>query len=120
LKEYGVSESELEMQLLHLTEALAKRWEGRQIVILMDEILFPDDMLNSLADHAERIPQCVKIILIVNPLFYSDLPTTLPESFLHINLATPYRSTIAITRLAECQIFYTDENLSSKFYPKNA
>merc|ERR1712080_674672 len=31
--EYGISGSEKEMQLLHLTEALAKRWEGRQIVI---------------------------------------------------------------------------------------
>ena len=28
MKEYGVSGSEEEMQLLHLTEALAKRWEG--------------------------------------------------------------------------------------------
>ena len=27
---------------------------------------------------------------------------------------------ILTARLAECQIFYTDENLSSKFYPKNA
>ena len=98
-KEYGISGSEEEMQLLHLTEALAKRWEGRQIVILLDEILLPKK-LNSLADHAERIPQCVKLILIVNPWYSSDLPTTLPESFLHINLATPYRSTIAITTLA--------------------
>ena len=23
-------------------------------------------------------------------------------------------------RVAKCQIFYTDKNLSSKFYPKNA
>merc|ERR1719305_1186252 len=57
-------------------------------------------MFNSLADHAERIPQCVKLILIVNPKYSSDLRTTLPESFLHIDLATPYRSTIAITTLA--------------------
>merc|ERR1712130_659835 len=52
------------------------------------------------ADHAERIPECVKLILIVNPAASSDLPTSLPESFLHINLATPYRSTKAITSLA--------------------
>merc|ERR1719432_488818 len=98
-KEYGVAESEKQMQLLHLTEALAKRWEGRLIVILVDEIFFPE-MLNGLADHAERIPHCVKLILILNPLGSSELRTTLPESFLHINLATPYRSTIAITTLA--------------------
>ena len=53
-----------------------------------------------MADHSERIPQCVKLILIVNPANSSLLRTTLPESFLHINLATPYRSTIAITTLA--------------------
>merc|ERR1712037_969505 len=40
------------------------------------------------------------LILIVNPKYSSDLRTTLPESFLHIDLATPYRSTIAITTLA--------------------
>ena len=79
---------------------MAKRWEGRQIVILLDEIFRPDTWLNNLADHAERIPQCVKLILIVNPNFSSCLPTTLPESFLLINLATPYRSTKAITSLA--------------------
>ena len=56
MKEYGVSESGQEMQLLHLTEALAKRWEGQQIVILADEITNPKT-LNSLADHSERIPQ---------------------------------------------------------------
>merc|ERR1712037_409826 len=47
------------------------------------------------------------LILIVNPKYSSDLRTTLPESFLHINLATCYRSTIAITTLArfiaECE-----------------
>ena len=99
MKEYGVSESGQEMQLLHLTEALAKRWEGQQIVILADEINF-SETLKGLADHDERIPQSVRLILAVNPVLSSDLPTTLPESFLHINLATPYRSTIAITTLA--------------------
>merc|ERR1712018_720368 len=88
------------MQLLHLTEALTKRWEGQQIVIFIDEIIFSDELLNSLADHAERIPEWVKLILILNPRNSSRLPTGLPESFLHINLATPYRSTKAITSLA--------------------
>ena len=44
--------------------------------------------------------QCVKLILIFNPFLSSRLRTTLPESFLYINLTTPYRSTIAITTLA--------------------
>ena len=56
--------------------------------------------MNSLVSYAKRIPQCVKLILIVNPARSSLLRTTLPESFLHIDLATPYRSTIAITTLA--------------------
>ena len=74
---------------------------------MVDEIIYPGISLKSLADPAEKIPQCVKLIFIVNPFFLSRLPTnqnpvrtTLPESFLHINLATPYRSTIAITTLA--------------------
>ena len=53
-----------------------------------------------MANHTERIPESVKLILIVNPASSSRLPTTLPESVLHIDLATPYRSTIAITTLA--------------------
>ena len=81
--------------------------KGQQIVILVDEIIRPDIWLNNLVNHAERIPECVKLILVVNPLFSSQLGTTLPESFLHINLATPHRSTIAITNLArflaECE-----------------
>ena len=87
------------MQLLHLTKALAKRWEGRQIIILQDEILFPE-FFSTLFELSEKIPQCVKLILIFNPRDSSRLCTTLPDSFLHINLTTPYRSTIAITTLA--------------------
>ena len=55
------------MKLLDLTEALANRWEGRQIVIFMDEIFY-SVRLNSLADHAERIPECVRLVLVINPL----------------------------------------------------
>merc|ERR1719510_722811 len=51
-------------------------------------------------DHDKKIPDCVRLILIVNPVVSSRLPTTLPESFLRIDLSTPYRSTIAITSLA--------------------
>merc|ERR1711971_754117 len=38
-------------------------------------------------------------ILVLNPDAVGD-PHTLPPSFLHVTLTTPYRSTIAITRLA--------------------
>merc|ERR1712218_468596 len=40
------------------------------------------------------------MILVVNPDAYERSPLTLPPSFLHITLTTPFRSTIAITRLA--------------------
>merc|ERR1719331_1511399 len=46
------------------------------------------------------------MILVLNPapfdgsLRESKSPLTLPPSFLHVTLTTPYRSTIAITRLA--------------------
>ena len=39
------------------------------------------------------------MILVLNPRT-SDSPLTLPPSFLHVTLTTPYRSTIAITSLA--------------------
>ena len=40
------------------------------------------------------------MILILNPKESRGNPLTLPPSFLHVTLTTPYRSTIAITRLA--------------------
>merc|ERR1711994_874395 len=41
------------------------------------------------------------MILILNPKESSEEnPLTLPPSFLHVTLTTPYRSTIAITSLA--------------------
>merc|ERR1712001_645656 len=39
------------------------------------------------------------MILVLNPITY-NYPLTLPPSFLHVTLTTPFRSTIAITRLA--------------------
>merc|ERR1719264_2363287 len=40
------------------------------------------------------------MILVLNPATSDGSPLTLPPSFLHVTLTTPYRSTIAITRLA--------------------
>ena len=45
--DYGVSESE-EM-LKDLCRALTQQWKGRPIVVLIDEIIKPEMMLNSLA-----------------------------------------------------------------------
>ena len=83
------------MQLLHLTEALAKRG-GWQVVLLVDEIDYKVT-LSKLGDQS--IPESVRMILVLNPAALGD-PLTLPPSFLHVTLTTPYRSTIAITRLA--------------------
>merc|ERR1719264_597975 len=40
------------------------------------------------------------MILVLNPRTSDEIPLALPPSFLHVTLTTPYRSTIAITRLA--------------------
>ena len=95
-EEFELSLSDYDMRLLHLTEALAKRWEGRQIVMLVDEIKYKD-MLSKLAD--QTFSESVRMILVRTPRT-SDSPLILPASFLHVTLTTPYRSTIAITRLA--------------------
>jgi len=94
--EFGVSRSDFEKKLLHLAEALAKKWKGRQIVMLVDEI-FKKDLLNTLGDQS--LPDSVRMILVLNPNAGGS-PLTLPPPFLHVTLTTPYRSTIAITRLA--------------------
>ena len=57
------------MSLTHPTEALAKRWEGRQIVMLVDEIM-NKEMLSNLGE--ESIHQSVRMILV-----RSTLPTRL-------------------------------------------
>ena len=93
---FGVSISS-DVQLLHLAEALAKRWEGRQIVMLVDEIS-NKDMLSKLRDKS--FPESVRMILVLNPRESYGNPLTLPPSYLHVTLKTPYRSTIAITSLA--------------------
>ena len=82
--------------LSHLTQAMAKRWPGQQIVFLVDEIL-STAMFTNLQD--QNIPESVRMILILNP--NSDAKhLSLPPSFQRVTLSTPYRSTIAITRLA--------------------
>jgi len=89
-----------DMDLIQLTEALAKRWERvHQIVILIDEICYKD-ILNKREDQS--FPESVRMILVLNPTasLNDKTPLTLPPSFLHVTLTTPYRSTIAITRLA--------------------
>ena len=88
-KEFGVSGS---LDSKHLTEAVVKRWEGRQILILVDEI-YKKELLNKLEEQS--FPESVRMILVLNPKM-SKSPLTLPPSFLHVTLTTPYRSTIAI------------------------
>ena len=87
-----------DMGIVYLIAVLHKIYEGRPIVILLDEILIGEE-LNRLADLHKKIPLSVRLVLVVNPFSFSKV-STLPESFLRINLTTPYRSTIAITALA--------------------
>ena len=66
------------------------------VALLVDEI-FGKEMLSKLGDQS--LPESVRMILVLNPAGRGQ-PLTLPPSFLHVTLTTPYRSTIAITRLA--------------------
>ena len=97
-RKYNTS-SQKELDILHLCDDVIQRWDGRPLIILMDEIIYPYHTLRCLTEKDTSIPDGVTIIAVVNPRNSSDLPA-LPESVLHINLTTPYRSTIAITSLA--------------------
>ena len=85
-------------QISQLSESLTERYEERQIVLLVDEII-QKALLRKLGEQS--FPESVRMILILNPKVSSKGdPHTLPDSFLHVTLITPYRSTIAFTRLA--------------------
>ena len=94
--EFRVYGSE-DTNLLDLSEGLTKKYEGRQILLLVDEICYKG-ILSKLGD--QNFPESVRMILIPNPRESTRSPLTLPPSFIHVTLTTPYRSTIAITRLA--------------------
>ena len=96
-KEFVPSEFNGENDLLYLSEGLAKRYEGRKIVMLIDEI-GKEGILENLGDI--QIPQTVRLILIVNPVL-SNISLSLPTSFAQVTLTTAFRSTIAITSLAQ-------------------
>ena len=65
--------------------------------MLFDEIL-KKNYLSNLGD--QTFPESVRMILVLNPQTSEGSPLTLPPSFLHVTLTTPYRSTIAITSFA--------------------
>ena len=76
MKDHGVSESEDKAELKDLSLVLIENYKARPIVILMDEIIRPNNVL-----YIESIPANVTIIAVVNPRNSSLLPT-LPESVL--------------------------------------
>ena len=71
----------------------------QQILLLVGEIA-SKKMLSKLREQS--FPESLGMILILKPTIGTSEkdPLTLPPSFLHVTLTTPYRSTIAITRLA--------------------
>ena len=95
-KEFVPSEFNGENDLLYLSEGLAKRYEGQKIVMLIDEI-GKEGILENLGDI--QIPQTVRLILIVNPVL--SLSLSLPTSFAEVTLTKAFRSTRAITSLAQ-------------------
>ena len=107
-KEFVPSEFNGGNDLLYLSEGLAKRYEGQKIVMLIDEI-GKEGILENLGDI--QIPQTVRLILIVNPVL-SNISLSLPTSFIQVTLTTGFRSTIAITSLA--QFIANQENEKKK------
>ena len=111
LKEFGVSNNKYNrgMDLIQLTEALARRFEGRPVVILLDEIV-QSQVLSELGNHS--LPETVRLIAVRSPTASTN-PLTLPPSFLHVTLTTPFRFTKAITRLtrfmAKCNGMYVPD-----------
>ena len=95
----AVTMPEPKMKLHLLTQAVAKKWEGRQVVMLVDEVS-DREIVTALSDHG--VPDSIRIILALNPEAspVSLSPLVLHPSFLHVALTVPYRSTIAITSLA--------------------
>ena len=89
--------------LLQLSKALAEKWMGRKIVLLVDEIT-RKVIVSKLG--AQIFPDSVRMVLVLNPK-ESRKSLTVSPSILHVTLRTPYRSTIAITSLtrfiAKCQ-----------------
>ena len=73
-------------------------------------MLMMDDVLSLLMIGVIVVRMMVSIFFILN--------IATKENYSH-HLYHPSQFPPPI-RLAECQIFYTDENLSSKFYPNNA
>ena len=93
LQEVGVSNVVGETyvkQLLRLSQTLAERRKGEQIVVLVDEIRY-QTMMDKLGD--ESFPDSLRLILVLNPTMTADKPPlTLPPSFLHVTLTIPYLS----------------------------
>ena len=107
MREFGIASSlepNLSIRFVHLMEALSKRWEDRQVVMLLDDIL-DVEMVNNLSKH--QIPENIRLVMNLNPITSLRRNLSLPPSFLHIK-NVPYRSTIAITSLARfmatCQL----------------
>ena len=106
LEEFGELCELSDDNLFHLVGELAKKYEGRQIVMLVDEIEFNGegpssrDWLYELDDQS--FPETVRMILVLNPAetnwsANSDTSLKMHPSILHVTLTTPYRSTRAIT-----------------------
>ena len=92
----GESDDSEDMDIVNLSQALAERWEGHHIVILIDEVR-SQFVLNQLK-NPESVPESVTHILAMNPLA-STRAREFPNIH-HVTRTTQYRSTIAITSFA--------------------
>ena len=92
----GESDDSEDLDIVNLSQALAERWKGHHIVILIDEVR-SQFVLNQLK-NPESVPESVTHILAMNPLA-STRAREFPNIH-HVTLTTQYPSTIAITSFA--------------------
>ena len=81
-KEFRVSGSKQDTELPQLCEAVTNRADGRQIVLVVDEIYGKDYLSKS---EEQCFPETVRMILIQNPKGSSTRisPLNLPPTFIH-------------------------------------
>ena len=79
-----------------LLKAISGKWLGREIVMVVDEII-DMDVSNFFGKDPDKfwIPKSIRLVLVFNPVSH----LTMPPQIVRVSLTVPYRSTKSITSL---------------------
>ena len=79
-----------------LLKAISGKWMGREIVMVVDEII-DMDVSNFFGKDPNKfwVPNSIRLILVFNPVSH----LTMPPQIVRVSLTVPYRSTKSITSL---------------------